>query len=174
MKEHNVKFGLQLPDDVLAEEISFATEAIYIFPADQSSWIYLQWLLSAAPAPPRLLRGMLHNNTVAIVLSEPAKITTTTFECRIACEDQVSNKYKDESSSDQMATETQHQSIRQKNEEEENNDCVTIESAVVLDEEGKVWLLNLASPEPHITLKVNTTCMCLNVMVFNIWWCTFN
>eukprot|EP00056_Hartaetosiga_gracilis_P004478 m.75398 g.75398 ORF g.75398 m.75398 type:complete len:63 (+) comp11843_c0_seq11:170-358(+) len=47
MKEHNVKFGLQLPDDVLAEEISFATEAIYIFPADQSSWIYLQWLLSA-------------------------------------------------------------------------------------------------------------------------------
>eukprot|EP00056_Hartaetosiga_gracilis_P004479 m.75408 g.75408 ORF g.75408 m.75408 type:complete len:152 (+) comp11843_c0_seq13:773-1228(+) len=131
-------------------------------------------LLPLAPAPPRLLRGMLHNNTVAIVLSEPAKITTTTFECRIACEDQVSNKYKDESSSDQMATETQHQSIRQKNEEEENNDCVTIESAVVLDEEGKVWLLNLASPEPHITLKVNTTCMCLNVMVFNIWWCTFN
>eukprot|EP00055_Hartaetosiga_balthica_P005757 m.17346 g.17346 ORF g.17346 m.17346 type:complete len:544 (-) comp4774_c0_seq1:409-2040(-) len=136
MQKYDVKYGLDLPDDVLDEEIEFAINPIFINPADQSSWIYLQWVLSKAPPLPQIIRGMLHCNTVIMVLSQPSKVTTAMFSCSGFCE----NEKESEDSSKKMR----------------KDEClVGIESTEALDDDGCVWLLNLSFDPKSVSIQLS-------------------
>ncbi|EGD73209.1 hypothetical protein PTSG_04923 [Salpingoeca rosetta] len=74
MAEHSVQFGLELPAAVWKEELALVTDPIFIDPVDQSSWIYLQWLLTPRPAPARPRVVFLHNRTLVIVCDQPVKV----------------------------------------------------------------------------------------------------
>eukprot|EP00049_Salpingoeca_infusionum_P025082 m.17972 g.17972 ORF g.17972 m.17972 type:complete len:557 (+) comp7626_c0_seq2:158-1828(+) len=46
MEQHKCQSGLALPADLVAQELDMCMQAVFIDPADQSTWIYIQWLLS--------------------------------------------------------------------------------------------------------------------------------